>query len=95
MHVQAFQDKYNELISFIKNANESCTVYLGKILPRGDLDVTEFNRSIQRVAENWAKNHVQYIDDTLTCSLGEMVYHGNIITLTMGFICRIQASRDY
>ena len=64
MHVQAFQDKYNELISFIKNANESCSVYLGKILPRGDVDVTEFNRSIQRVAENWAKNHVQYIDDT-------------------------------
>lgn len=64
VHVQAFQDKYNELISFIKNANESCTVYLGKILPRGDVDVTEFNRSIQRVAENWAKNHVQYIDDT-------------------------------
>ena len=29
VHVQAFQDKYNELISFIKNANESCTVYLG------------------------------------------------------------------
>ena len=29
------------------------------------------------------------------CSLGEKVYHGNIITLTMGFICRIQASRDY
>ena len=64
VHVQAFQDKYNELISFIKNANESCTVYLGKILPRGDVDVTEFNRSIQRVAGNWAKNHVQYIDDT-------------------------------
>ena len=64
MHVQAFQDKDNELISFIKNANVSCTVYLGKILPRGDVDVTEFNRSIQRVEENWAKNHVQYIDDT-------------------------------
>ena len=64
VHAQAFQDKYNELISFIKNANESCTMYLGKILPRSDVDVTEFNRSIQRVAENWAKNHVQYIDDT-------------------------------
>ena len=79
----------------IKNANESCTVYLGKILQRGDVDVTEFNRSIQRVAENWVKNHVQCIDDLITCSLGEMVYHGNITTLTMGFICRIQASRDY
>ena len=64
VHVQAFQDKHNELISFIKNANESCTVYLGKILPRGDVDVTEFNRFIQRVAENLAEIHVQYIYDT-------------------------------
>ena len=27
--VHAFQDKYDQLISFIKNANKDCTVYLG------------------------------------------------------------------
>ena len=62
--MHAFQDKYDQLISFIKTANKDCTVYLGKILPRGDVNVTEFNRSIQRVVEHWAMHHVQYIEDT-------------------------------
>ena len=34
---------FEELSGLIKSANKNCTIYLSKITPRGDTDVTEFN----------------------------------------------------
>ena len=70
-------------------------MYLGKILPRGDVDVTgltDLSSELRKVGPKIMSSIKMIL---ITCSLGEIVYHGNIITLTMGFICRIQASRNY
>ena len=49
--INSFDDKYNQLIGLIKAANNSCVVYICKVIPRGDVDVSDFNHSIQRLAE--------------------------------------------
>ena len=54
--INSFDDKYNQLISLIKAANNSCVVYICKVIPRGD--VSAFNHSIQRIAEQWVTRRV-------------------------------------
>ena len=58
-----FEDKYDQLIGFIKSTNEGCSGYLSKIVPRGDVDVSAFNTSIRRVSNPWAKHKVYCIDE--------------------------------
>ena len=38
-----FENKCDQLIRIIKSANSDCIVYLSKIVPRGDVDVSAFN----------------------------------------------------
>lgn len=61
-----FEEKYDELISLIKSANSSCKIYICKIAPRGDTDVTKYNRCINRLAEHWKKYNVHSIQQTYT-----------------------------
>ena len=42
-----FEDRYDELHGLIKAGNKDCFVYLCKVVPRGDVDVTGINESIE------------------------------------------------
>ena len=68
--INAFEDKYNQLINIIKTANNSCVVYVCKAIPRGDVDVSAFNHSIQRLAEQWVACQVYCIQDTFNLFFG-------------------------
>ena len=41
-----FEEKYDQLISQIKTPNRECKIYLCKIAPRRDTDVTKHKRGI-------------------------------------------------
>ena len=64
MDTHAFEEKYDQLISLIKSANKDCIIYLSKIAPRGDVDVTVFNTSITRIVAHWARHQVKCIHDS-------------------------------
>lgn len=68
--INVFEDKYSQLIDHIKNANSSCAVYLCKVVPRGDVDVSAFNHTILRLADRWATHQVSCIEDTYNLFLG-------------------------
>ena len=69
--IKTFEEKYDQLISFIKSANGDYAIYLSKVLPRGDINVGDFNRSIQRVADHWAMHQVKCIEDTSSLFFGQ------------------------
>ena len=64
VNIKAFEESYDQLISFIKSAIKDCAVYLSKIIPRGDTDVTEFNNSFQRLSDHWKEHQVKCIENT-------------------------------
>ena len=68
---QKFEEKYDQLISLIKASNGECDVYLCKIAPRGDTDVTIFNNSIERLATYWEHQNVSCIEETHTYFYGK------------------------
>ena len=81
--INSFEDKYNQLISLIKTAkkqreksracqttNNSCVVYVCKVIPRGDVHVSAFNHSIQRLIEQWVARQVYCIQNTFSVFLG-------------------------
>ena len=59
-----FEKKYDELVGGIRTANNDCTIYLCKVVPRGDVDVTRINASIENVANNWRMQHVKIVAST-------------------------------
>ena len=59
-----FEEKYDELLGFIKAANNTCNIYVCKVVPRGDVDVTGINSSIERVANDWRMYQVKIIEST-------------------------------
>lgn len=59
-----FEEKYDELLRYIKAANKNCLVYLCKVVPRGDADVTGINSSIERVANHWRMHQVKIVAST-------------------------------
>ena len=59
----------DQLIGFIKSGNQGCSVYLSKIVPRGDVNVSAFNTSILRVSDHWAKHKVYILTNHTKCSL--------------------------
>ena len=65
-----FEDKYCQLIGFIKSVNQGCAVYLSKIVPRGDVDVSAFNTSIRRVSDHWKMHNVYCIDESYEMFFG-------------------------
>ena len=59
-----FEEKYDQLIGFIKSVNKDCLVYVSKIVPRGDVDVSSYNSSILRIVDHWAMHNVYCIGDS-------------------------------
>ena len=64
LNVKTYEGLYDQLIGLIKSANKNCTIYLSKITPRGDTDVTKYNNAIQRLSDNWKLHHDRCIEDT-------------------------------
>ena len=60
----SFEDKYDELLGFIKAANDACNIYVCKVVPRGDVDVTGINSSIERVVNHRRMQQVKIIEST-------------------------------
>ena len=65
-----FEDKYDQLIGFIKSVNQGCAVYLSKIVPSGDVDVSAFNTPIRRVSDHWKMHNVYCIDESYEMFFG-------------------------
>ena len=59
MDTHVFEDSYEKLISLIKIANKDCIIYLSKVVPRRDVDVSAFNSSITRTVDDWAMHLVK------------------------------------
>ena len=59
-----FENEFDQLIVFIKSENQGCSVYLSKIVPRGDVDVSAFNTPIRRDSNHWAKYNVNCIKES-------------------------------
>ena len=62
--INQFEDNYDELLSFITVANPECCVHICQVLPRGDVDVSNINTSIRRVADHWKMHNVKCIVET-------------------------------
>ena len=62
--VKTFVDAYDQLISLIKTTNPACKVYLCEIAPRGDVDVTGFNKGIDRLSKHWERQNVHCLSNT-------------------------------
>ena len=54
-----FEKKYDELVGGIRTANNDCTIYLCKVVPRGDVDITGMNASVENVANHWRMQQVK------------------------------------
>ena len=59
-----FEEKYDELVGYIKAANNNCAVYLCKVVPRGDVDVSGINASIERVVNHWRMHNIKLVEST-------------------------------
>ena len=59
-----FEEKYDELVGYIKAANNDCAVYLCKVVPRGDVDVSGINTSIERVENFWRMHNLKLVTST-------------------------------
>ena len=66
----SFEEKYDELLGFIKAANDTCNIYVCKVVPRGDVDGTDINSSIERVANDWRMYQVKTIESTYQLFFG-------------------------
>ena len=64
MDTRLFEEKYDVLISLIRCTKKDCTIYLSKIVPRGDIDVSDFYISIWRIMDQWAGHHVKCIEES-------------------------------
>ena len=61
---ELFEEKYDQLISLIKTSSPKTTVYICKIVPRGDVDVSSLNTCIERLGLHWRKHDVICISKT-------------------------------
>ncbi|MEW8547726.1 MAG: GDSL-type esterase/lipase family protein [Candidatus Thiodiazotropha sp.] len=62
--VKTFVDAYDQLLSLIKTTNPACRVYICNIAPRGDVDVTGFNKGIDRLSKHWEHQNVRCMTHT-------------------------------
>ena len=52
------------VIGNIKAANNECTIYLCNVVPRGDVDETAINSSIEKMADLWRLHQVETVKST-------------------------------
>ena len=71
MDAKSFEDKYDQLIGIIRSKNTDCNIYISKIVPRGDTDVSAFNRSITCVVDHWEALRVWCIDGSYDLFFGQ------------------------
>ena len=65
-----FEDNYDQLISLIRSSNKDCTIYVSKIVPRGEIDVSAFNHAVIRIVDHWAAHRVKCIDGSYDMFIG-------------------------
>ena len=70
MATHLFEDKYDQLISLIRSSNKDCTIKVSKIVPRGDIDVSDFNRAVTSIVDHWAAHQVKCIDGSYDMFFG-------------------------
>ena len=80
---ELFKEKYDQLISLIKTSSPQCTLFVCKVAPRGDTDITNVNSSIERLALHWQKH-----DMMCTISKEKTGYQLNDTFRRMGYISR-------
>lgn len=61
---EQFVESYDKLISLIKTSNPQSTVYVCKVAPRGDTDVSIINDCIEKLTLHWQKHDVMSISNT-------------------------------
>ena len=66
-----FEDDYDELLYYIRIATRDCIVHLCKVVPRGDVDVSFINTSIQHVAAHWKTHKINFIEETYDLFFGQ------------------------
>ena len=64
IEVGRFVDEYDQLVSLIKTNNPECKVYICEIAPRGDVDVSEYNKSMNKLLKNWGRQNVYLLSNT-------------------------------
>ena len=52
------EENYDELVSLMKTSSPKTTVYIYKMTPIGDTNVTNFNTCIERLSLHWQKHDV-------------------------------------
>ena len=90
---EIFEQKYDELIGNIKAANSECTIYMYicNVVPRGDVDVTTINSSVEKIAGLWQLYRVKNIKSTNELFFGSIGF----ITQMTEFICQSQEQSDW
>ena len=89
-----FEDKYDQLIGFIKSVNQVCAVHLSKIVPRGDVDVSAYNTSFGGFQTIVKCIMFTALTNLTKCSLGGVGYPWADIILKTGFIYHTQGQND-
>ncbi|MES9883828.1 MAG: SGNH/GDSL hydrolase family protein [Sedimenticola sp.] len=68
---ELFEEHYDQLLSLIKCRNPANKVFLCKVAPRGDVDVSPVNDSINRLALHWKTQNVHCIHETYDLFYGK------------------------
>ena len=76
-NLNSFVDAYDQLISLIKTTNPACKVYLCKIAPRRDVDVSGFNKGIERLSKDWERRKVYCMSNTNSYFFDRNLYPAN------------------
>lgn len=74
----------------MKTANAQCMLYLCKIAPREDTDVTNLNRCIERLSEFWQKHDVHCINTPTVISREATVNQYSDSYPKMGYVYHAQ-----
>ena len=64
MEEELFEEKNNQLISLIKTSSRESTIYIFRIAPNGDTDVSSINTCSERLSLYWQKHNVICITNT-------------------------------
>lgn len=62
--IELFEERYDQLLTKIEEANSECRVYICSVAPRGDVNVDDINNSIDRLAVHRSDKNVESITDT-------------------------------
>ena len=87
IEVGRFVDEYDQLVSLIKTNNPECKVNICEIAPRGDVDVSEYNKSMNKLMKNWGRQNVYLLSNTYGYFMTRTIFRQAAISMMMAFIC--------